>query len=169
MLGKHPSSKQGHGKVSTCSNGSSSVIVVKNSVALGRRYGGGKELIESIFTELERGTAVLGSCCVSSAWSSHSVGENCACFVLEQPRTGARGAVRVSGVPEPVLLLCSARGCHPSSHVTAWAPPRSLIAAPVSVSEMQRWNVSPKNGHSGSDDVLPVVLSHHHLLFVSDK
>lgn len=134
MLGKHPSSKQGHGKVLSCSYGLSSVIVVKKSVALGRKCEGSKELIESIFIEVEPGIAVLGSCCVSSAWSSHNVGEN-VWFVLEQPRTEARGAVHVSGTPQPILLLCGATGCHPSSHVIAWAPPCSLIPTTVSVSD----------------------------------
>lgn len=111
MLGKYASSKQGHGKVLSCSHGLYSVIVVKNSVALGRRCEGSKELIESIFFEVEPGIAVLGSCCVSSAWSSHNVGENCAWFVLEQPKTEAGGAVHVSGTPGPILLLCNASGC----------------------------------------------------------
>lgn len=130
---------------------------------------GGKELVESIFFITgEPGTAVLGTC-VSSAWSRHNVCGNRAWFVLEQPRTEAQGAVNVSEAPKPILLLCSAGGCHPSSHVTAWALPYSPIPTTVSISGMQRWQISPKNGHCGSDDVLPVFLSHHHLLFVLDK
>lgn len=93
MLGTHSSSKQGHGL--SCSQGLSSIAMVRNGLAWGKRYGEGKELIESIFIKVESGIAVLGSCCLGSAWSSHNVGENCVCFVLEQPRTEARGRVLV--------------------------------------------------------------------------
>lgn len=37
------------------------------------------------------------------------------------------------------------------------------------VSETQRWQISLENGHSRSDDVIPVFLSHHGLLFFLDK
>lgn len=162
MLEKHSSSRQGHGKVLSCLHGLFSVTVVKNTIAWGGKYGEGKELVESIFIKVEPGIAVLGSCCVSSAWSSHNVGGSCAWFVLEQPRTEARGAVDVSGTPEPAPGWMS----HPSSQMTAWAMPCSLIPTTVSISELQKWQISPQKCHLGSDDVLPVVLSHHHLLFV---
>ena len=80
------------------------------------RYGGGKELAEPIFfIKAEPGIAVLGSCCISSAWSRHNdtVGGKRVWFLLEQPRAGGKpgeghtGPVGMAGTLEPVLLLRS--------------------------------------------------------------
>lgn len=61
MLGKHPSSKQALGKVLNCSHGLSSVIVVENSVGLGRRYGGAKSWLSPSSLKWSLGLQCLGA------------------------------------------------------------------------------------------------------------
>lgn len=81
MLGKHSSIQTGPregGKLFTW------LVLIHSAEQItsreGGRYGGGKELAEPIFfIKAEPGIAVLGGCCVSSAWSRHSdtMGGNC--------------------------------------------------------------------------------------------
>lgn len=119
MLGKHSSSKQGHGKVLSCSHGLSCHIGEKQC-CMRKEVWRGKELVESIFIKVEPGIAVLGSCCVSSAWSSHI--KLCLVCIRAAQDRGTRGSPCVwDPQAHPPALQC--HGCHPSSHVTAWAPP----------------------------------------------
>lgn len=107
----HPS-KQGHGNVLSSSDGLSSIHSGGEIMSReGGRYGGGKELAESIFfIKAEPGITVLGSCCSSSAWSRHNdtMGGNCVWFVLEKPQTGGKpgerhaGAVGMTGTLKPI-------------------------------------------------------------------
>lgn len=108
-------------------------------------------------------------------------------FVLEQPWTGGKPGERRAGrsawLGARSPSSCSAAAssntlgrCHLSSRQTNWASPWSPIPTngiPTNsnglVSEMQKWQISLENGHLGSDDFIPVFVSHHGLLFVLDK
>lgn len=126
----------------------------------------GKELVESIFIKVEPGIAVLGSCCVSSAWSSHI--KLCLVCIRAAQDRGTRGSPCVwDPQAHPPALQC--HGWSPQLTCDCLGTAFSLIPTIVSISEMQRWKINPKNGHSGLDDVPPIVLSHHHLLFWTDN
>lgn len=107
------------------------------------------------------------------------MGGNGVWFVLEQPEPrGKPGERQCRGSqhgwdPETRSALQrhrpACRGGVTSVHTGLTALLWSPIPVNGLISEMEKWQISLENDHSGSDDVIPVFLSHHSLLFILDK